>query len=167
MIDEGKARIGAEMSDIVTSTSSMLEARAGDFAGRLDDARHVVSRAFDADIQRLAEARAGIEQAVENHTRKLAESRDRMAAALQADLANSPKAAPRIDAAVGSQVQKLAEGRNMLSRALEEDLRKINDSAPHRRRARQPARTAVGRPREPCPQPRRKTRRNLSNPYEH
>ena len=50
MIDEGKSRIGAEMSDIVQSTSSMLESRATDFAGRLDHARHVVSRAFDADI---------------------------------------------------------------------------------------------------------------------
>ena len=68
MIDEGKAQIGAEMADIVTSTSSMLEARAGDFAGRIEAARHVVSRAFDADIQRLADARAGIEEAVENHS---------------------------------------------------------------------------------------------------
>ena len=57
MIDQGKTQIGADMADIVSSTSSMLEARASDFAGRMEAARHVVSRSFDTDIQRLADAR--------------------------------------------------------------------------------------------------------------
>src|SRR5690606_10237682 len=127
MVAQGKAQIGAEMSDIVNSTSSMLHARAGEFAGRLESAGQAVSRAFDADISRLAEARAGIEQAIEHHTRKLAEGRDRMGAALQADLAKFADGHAAIDAAVNSQVQKLAEGRNLLSRALEDDLRKVNE----------------------------------------
>ena len=128
MIDQGKTQIGADMADIVTSTSSMLEARASDFAGRMEAARHVVSRSFDTDIQRLADARVGIEEAVENHSRKLSESRDRMAAAMQADLAKFAEGRAGIDAAVTNQVQKLAEGRNLISRALEEDLRKVNES---------------------------------------
>ena len=127
MIDEGRTRIGAEMSDIVMSTSSMLEARAGDFAGRLENARHIVSRAFDADIQRLSDARVGIDQAVENQTRKLAEGTDRMALAFQSEISQFAESRDSLDAAVGTQVQKLAEGRNVLTRALEEDLRRINE----------------------------------------
>ncbi|RUW74290.1 kinesin, partial [Mesorhizobium sp. M4B.F.Ca.ET.049.02.1.2] len=100
MIDQGKTQIGADMADIVSSTSSMLEARASDFAGRMEAARHVVSRSFDSDIQRLADARVGIEEAVENHSRKLSESRDRMAAAMQADLATFAESRAGIDAAV-------------------------------------------------------------------
>lgn len=99
MIDQGKIQIGADMADIVTSTSSMLEARASDFAGRMEAARHVVSRSFDSDIQRLADARVGIEEAVENHSRKLSESRERMAAAMQADLEKFAEGRAGIDAA--------------------------------------------------------------------
>ncbi|TIO99461.1 MAG: hypothetical protein E5X90_23500, partial [Mesorhizobium sp.] len=83
MIDQGKTQIGADMADIISSTSSMLEARATDFAGRMEAARHVVSRAFDSDIQRLADARAGIDEAIEDHSRKLSDSSNRMAAAMQ------------------------------------------------------------------------------------
>ncbi|TIO66056.1 MAG: hypothetical protein E5X98_16525, partial [Mesorhizobium sp.] len=79
MIDQGKTQIGADMADIISSTSSMLEARATDFAGRMEAARHVVSRAFDSDIQRLADARAGIDEAIEDHSRKLSDSSNRMA----------------------------------------------------------------------------------------
>ncbi|TIL48606.1 MAG: hypothetical protein E5Y81_27190, partial [Mesorhizobium sp.] len=69
---------------------------------------HVVSRAFDTDIQRLADARVGIEEAVENHSRKLSESREHMTAAMQADLEKFAESRAGIDAAVTDQVQRLA-----------------------------------------------------------
>ena len=130
MIDEGKAKIGAEMADIVNSTSTMLEARAGDFAGRLEQPATSSSRAFDADIQRLAEARAGIDEAVEDHG---------------AQARRGPR--PHGGRALHADLQKFAEGRAVDRRrrrpacakavgrpqpwspsAVEEDLRKITEA---------------------------------------
>ena len=50
VFDDGKLKLNAEMAELVTSTTSMLEARAADFAGRLEEARHAVSQSFDADL---------------------------------------------------------------------------------------------------------------------
>ena len=128
MIDQGKTQIGADMADIVTSTSTMLEARASDFAGRMEAARHVVSRSFDADIQRLADARVGIEEAVENHSRKLSESRDRMAArhaGRPGEVRRRPRRHRRGRHQPGAEAGRRPD---LISRALEEDLRKVNES---------------------------------------
>ncbi len=111
MIDEGKSRIGAEMSDIVQSTSSML----GIARHRLRrQARPCPPRRFarfDADIQRLGEGpRRHRARGREPHPQARPKSRDRMASALQTDLAKFAEGRSAIDAAVGTQVQKLAEG---------------------------------------------------------
>src|SRR5690606_36085763 len=122
IIDEGKTRIGADMADIVTSTSTMLEARANEFAQRMEAARSTVSKSFEADIDRLAQARAGIEEAVEYHSRKLAESGERMAEAIHLDLERFAEGPAEIDADLNGQAQTRAEGRSMAGHPPEENL---------------------------------------------
>lgn len=61
VIDEGKARIGSDMADLVLSTSSMLETRAADFSGRLAATREDLSANLDEDLRKLEEARTRID----------------------------------------------------------------------------------------------------------
>lgn len=128
LIDDSKSKLGAEMADMVISTSTMLEARSSDFAVRLEQARHDVSHSFNADLKRLAEAREGIELSVEEHSRNLAESSEHMTNVLRADLERFAASREGIDRAVDLQVHKLAQGREILARALDEDLRRIDES---------------------------------------
>ena len=75
VIDEGKATIGSELAQLVTSTSSMLEARATDFAERLVSGRDAIAGVLEEDLRKLEDSRASINQIIAGHTQMLAESR--------------------------------------------------------------------------------------------
>ena len=128
LIDANKSKLNAEMAEMVTSTSTVLEAHALNFAARLEEARGVAVQAFDADLERLATVRHGIEEVVDKHARKIVESGERMAGVLRADLASFTADRNEVEQAVDIQMRKMAEGRQSLAKAVEEDLRRIDES---------------------------------------
>ncbi len=99
MIEEGKARIGADMAELVMSTSTMLETRAGEFADKLNVSRDQISATLDADMSKIIDLRDGIagvltedigriEDAFRNHTGVIEERTKTMEKALGMGVGN-------------------------------------------------------------------------------
>ena len=78
-----------------------------------------------ADLDRLAESRAGIDALIEGHVEKIARGREYLARALAADLEKLGEVRTDIDDLVAAQVGKIAEGRAVLSQALRSDLEEV------------------------------------------
>ncbi len=106
-----------------TSTAAHVE--------RLAEGRGVLNQALEADLAKLAESRAGIDGLVAAQVEKLAEGRDILKRALEADLAKLSESRAEIDGIAAKHVETLAEGRNVLSRSLEQ----TSHDRGHQRRA--------------------------------
>jgi phage-related protein len=115
VINEGKAKIGTDMAELIMSTSSLLDERAQEFTARLMEGRGQVTATLEQDYAQLAE-RA-------NHfSGVLAENREQISAALERDMAQLVERA-------GDLTGILAKNRDEVSSALERDMAQLAERA--------------------------------------
>ena len=96
--------------------------------GEAGQGRDILTRALEADLQKLAETRADIDRLVADRSRRSPKAAKPCRRALQADLQKVAEGRAEFDDVVAGHVARLAEGRDMLAQALDEDLGKLAEA---------------------------------------